>query len=363
MAAAAHRRPLTRWFFPALLALATAVALAPAAHASPQSSTRLPNWKLVTSPGDTEWIGLAVIDRQVAWAGSLDSRLVKTLDGGRSWQDVTPPGVAGVVPGFHDIAAFDANHVVAMRVGPGSASRIYRTENGGRTWRRTFQGPRDDQFFLDSMAFYDKQHGLAVSDPVGGKFVVLSTSDGGRSWTQLPSDGMPAALPGEYGIASGTSMTTEGNDAWFGTAGAAARVFHSRDGGHTWDVRTTPISHTAGNGAGVISLAFRTDDHGLAVGGDLDDPADNAVVAAFSVNGGPWTASLSQPPGEHGSVAWLPFTPFGAVAVGSSGSDVSYDAGRHWTHFDDGTFDTIACAHDGSCWAVGQNGRVGVLQR
>ena len=352
-----------RWLIAALGALVLAVGIAPAAQATPHRTGHLPSWQLVTSPGDTSWIGLAVIDGQVAWAGSLDSRLVKTLDGGRSWQDVTPPGAVGVVPGFHDIAAFDANHAVAMRAGSGAASQIYRTENGGRTWRLTFQGPPDDQFFLDAMAFNGKQHGLAFSDPVDGKFVVLSTSDGGRSWTQLSSDGMPAALPMEYGIASGTSMTIEGNDAWFGTASAAARVFHSRDGGHTWDVRTTPISHIAGNGAGVISLDFRTAKLGLAVGGDLEDPDDNAVVAAFSVFGGPWTASLSQPPGLHTGVAWLPFASFAAVAVGSSGSDISYDAGLHWTHFDDGTFGTIACAHDGSCWAVGDNGRVGVLHR
>jgi photosystem II stability/assembly factor-like uncharacterized protein len=364
MAAIARRRRLIQWLFTPLLALVTAGVLAPTAHANPQFMTRLPSWKLVTSPGDAWWIGLAVIDRHVAWAGSLEGSLVKTLDGGRSWQDVTPSAAVG--GSIHDIQAFDADHVVAMRIGSGAASQIYRTGNGGRTWRLTFQGPPNDQFFFDAMAFSDNRHGLAVSDPVDGKFIVLSTSNGGRSWMRLPSAGMPAALPGEFGIASGTSLTIAGNNAWFGTCCAAARVFHSRDGGHTWHVRTTPISHTAADGSGVFSLAFRTRNLGLAVGGDLDhpdDPADNAVVSAFSLFGDPWAASLSQPPGLHTGVAWLPFTTLGAVAVGSSGSDVSYDAGLHWTHFDDGTFGTIACAHDGSCWAVGQNGRVGVLQR
>jgi photosystem II stability/assembly factor-like uncharacterized protein len=353
--------------FAPLVTSVTAVGVAATAHASQQSISKLPSWRLVTSPGDTWWIGLAAVDRNVAWAGSIDSKLVKTLDGGRSWQDVTPPAAAAFHdPGFHDIEAFDANHVVAMHVGPGAASQIYRTDNGGRTWRLTFQAPPDDRIFFDAMAFYDGQRGLAVSDPVDGKFVILSTSDGGRSWTQLPASSTPAALPGEGVVASGTSMTTAGNDAWFGTCCAGARMFHSHDGGHTWDVRNTPISHTAADGSGVISVAFRSDNLGLAVGGDIDhpdDPNNNAVVAAFSLYDSAWTASLSQPPGERGSVTWLPFTSFGAVAVGSSGSDISYDAGLHWTHFDDGYFGTIACAHDGSCWAAGQDGRIGVLQR
>ena len=32
------------------------------------------------------------------------------------------------------------------------------------------------------MTFFDKQHGLALSDPVNGKFRIISTNDGGMSW-------------------------------------------------------------------------------------------------------------------------------------------------------------------------------------
>jgi photosystem II stability/assembly factor-like uncharacterized protein len=296
------------------------------------------------------------------WIGSYEGTILRTINGGRDWSDVTPAGATS--DGFfNDLAAFDANHADAMAAGPGQTSRIYRTDNGGRSWRLAFQGPDDPLFFLDAMSFFDNQHGLAFSDPIDDKFVILSTSDGGRSWVQLPSDGMPAHLPGEFGIASGTSMTTTGHDVWFGSGGAAARIFHSRDGGRTWDVRTTPISHAPEHGAGVVSLAFRTQALGLAVGGDLQDPDNNAVVAAFSLFGSPWTASARQPTGVRPGVAWLPGTFTTAVTVGFSGSDVSYDAGLHWTRFDDGSYNSIACSGDGSCWASGENGRVAVLQR
>ena len=51
-----------------------------------------------------------------------------------------------------------------------------------------------------------------------------------------------------------------------------------------------------------------------------------------------------------------------ALPVGLSGSDVSYDSGAHWTQFDTGQFDTVACTKGGACWASCDLCRVAVLQ-
>ena len=71
------------------------------------------------------------------------------------------------------------------------------------------------------------KRGLAVSDPVDGKFRIISTDDGGRSWEVLPDDGMPDST-GEFNFAaSGDCLVIAGNHAWFGSGGAASRIFHS----------------------------------------------------------------------------------------------------------------------------------------
>jgi len=59
----------------------------------------------------------------------------------------------------------------------------------------------------------------------------------------------------------------------------------------------------------------------------------------------------------------VPHTLATVIAVGLTGSDVSFDAGLHWHTFDTGQFDTVSCAPDGSCWASGDLGRVAILQR
>ena len=84
------------------------------------------------------------------------------------------------------------------------------------------------------MDFFDGgRRGLALSDPVDGKFRIAATDDSGRSWHVLPTDGMPPAVAGEFAFAaSGTCLVTSGGrDAWFASGGGASRVFHSRDGG------------------------------------------------------------------------------------------------------------------------------------
>jgi photosystem II stability/assembly factor-like uncharacterized protein len=344
--------------------LATAVlwaGVAPRAQASPSGGQRpSPSWSLRPTGTTNHFRGLAPVSRTVAWLGGYQGAVLRTVDGGRSWRNVGPRGASTLQ--FRDIAAFDAHHAVAMAAGSGNASRLYRTSDGGRNWRLSYQNHNPAAFF-DCMSFSDPWHGLVVSDPVAGRFRILSTSDGGRSWTVLPNAGMPAALPGEAGFAaSGACLTTWGRDAWFGSGGGStARVFHSRDGGLTWDVRRTPI--TSGPSAGVFALAFRTPLFGVAVGGDFAAPSAAAQVAAYSYFGLPWRTPPSRPSGYRSGLSWVPYTVATLIAVGLTGSDVSYDAGQHWSTFDTGQFDTVSCATDGACWAAGDLGRVAVLRR
>lgn len=345
----------------ALLTAVVTIEVAPAAHANTPSRQRLPSWHMVSSPSGATYFSIAAVSRQIAWIGSDDGTVLRTADGGQSWRDVSPPAVSGFH--FRDLEARDANRAVAMTAGPGSDSRLYATSDGGRSWRLAYEAS-DPATYFDAMAFFDSQRGLVFGDPINGKFEILSTTDGGDTWAIVPNAGMPAAQPNEYGFADGGPMTTAGRDAWFGSGGSVSRMYHSHDGGLTWDVKTTPIlSGSAEGTAGVYGLAFRTANLGLAVGGDFLTPDVTSHVSAVSYLGGPWTSPASEPSGVRSAAAWLPFTLATAVTVGINGSDVSYDAGQHWARFDDGEFNTVGCAADGACWAAGDAGRVAVLRR
>ncbi|WP_157440527.1 WD40/YVTN/BNR-like repeat-containing protein [Actinokineospora inagensis] len=317
-------------------------------------------WRLSSTGSDARLRGLSVVSDKVVWASGSGGAVLRSIDGGRTWSRSSPPDTAALE--LRDVEAFDARTAVAMSIGPGDQSRLFRTNDGGAHWVEAYRNAEPTAFF-DCMAFFDRQHGLVLSDPVDGKFRVLSTEDGGRSWAVLPTDRMPAALDGEFAFAaSGQCVSVSGSrDAWIATGGGArARVLHSSDRGRSWTVGDTVLASNAS--AGVFATAFRDRDHGIAVGGDYAKP-DGAVDALGTTRDGgrTWRKPASAPQGYRSGVTWYPFLPTVAVAVGPTGSDLTVDDGRTWRSFDKGSFDTVDCASDGSCWAAGEHGRVARL--
>lgn len=326
------------------------------------TTPRDPDWRLHDTGATVRLRGLAAISERVAWASGAAGTVLRTVDGGRNWRQVGP---AEVSLELRDIEAFDADHAVALSIGPGDQSRVYRTDNGGRTWTETFRNT-DERAFYDCLAFSDRNHGLALSDPVDGRFRILSTSDGGRTWEVLPTAGMPAALDGEFAFAaSGTCLVTADRSAgraWFATGGgASARVFHTDDRGRTWRVTASPVP--SGPSAGIYSLAFRDARHGIALGGDYTTPASAPDGAATSHDGGrTWTPARSQPGEYRSGSAWVKRGGWLTLAVGPTGSDLSLDGGNHWRRFDSGSFDSVDCTPGGHCWASGEQGRIASLR-
>jgi len=318
-------------------------------------------WHDVATGSTASLRGISAVSANVVWASGSVGTVLRTLDRGATWQAVGPPGTDTLQ--FRDIEAFGPNKALILSIGNGTDSRIYRTTDGGQTWTLAFENT-DPNAFYDCMTFFNRKVGLALSDPPDGlKFRVIKTTDGGQTWNVVDPAGMPDALAGEFAFAaSGQCITSNhGRRAWFGSGGSAqARVFTSRNRGRTWTVSATPLN--SGPSAGINALAFRSQQHGLAVGGDFAVP-DNSPnnFAATRNGGGSWDLLTGAPPEYRSGAAWVNGNT--AIAVGLTGSDVTRNKGRTWTGFDDGSLHTIDCANPNACWASGANGRVAYLTR
>jgi photosystem II stability/assembly factor-like uncharacterized protein len=326
------------------------------------------SWDETVTDSDQSFRGLDAVDRRTAWVagGSLTKggpgKVFRTTDGGQNWEDVSPPDTGGL--SLRDVEARSATTALVLAIGPGDASRIYRTTDGGATWETAFVND-DPAAFYDCMAFFPGgRRGLALSDPVDGKFRILATDDFGRSWSVLPSEGMPAA-PDEFGFAaSGDCLVTARHTAYFGSGGGAARVFRSDDHGLTWTASDSTIP--AGDAAGVFALTFRTPQQGVAVGGNFDDAANGVDAVATTRDGTVWhnAGDLTHLAED---VAYLPGHRHPLIATGESdpvmGTSVSVDGGQTWNRVSDLGYHTLDCTHDGSCWAAGGSGRVARLVR
>ena len=178
---------------------------APAPPALAQGTTSA--WAPQRSSADTELRGLSVLSDKLAWASGAKGTVLRTIDG-ENWTALPVPGAEAY--DFRDIEAFDANTAIVMGAGPGAASRMYRTRDGGATWQLLVVN-QEPEGFWDAMAFWDKYNGIVFGDPVRGAFSILLTTDGGESWQPVSDPKGLAALPQEGAFAaSGTCLSVGG---------------------------------------------------------------------------------------------------------------------------------------------------------
>jgi photosystem II stability/assembly factor-like uncharacterized protein len=324
------------------------------------STAGLAQWAPQPSGTSARFRGVSAVSKTIAWASGSGGTYARTTDGGATWQSAVVPGASQL--DFRDVQGVDADTAYLLSIGPGEASKIFKTIDGGRIWTLQFTNKNPKAFF-DAFAFWDARTGIAMSDPVDGRFILIKTTDGGGTWKELPGDNLPRAIEGDGGFAaSGTCIAVEGKkNVWFGSGGAAtARVFRSTDGGDTWRDAATPI--TAGNASsGIFSIAFKDDRNGVIVGGDYKKENEGGKNVATSTDGGAtWSlAKGQQPSGFRSAVAYVAGTrgPM-IVAVGPSGSDYSVDNGASWVSLGSDGFHAASFAGGDAGWAVGEGGRI-----
>jgi photosystem II stability/assembly factor-like uncharacterized protein len=336
----------------------TAASAAAVARSAP---ARTPRWTPQTSGVTARLRGVSAVNDRVAWASGAGGTVLRTADGGAAWQTLSIPDAAGL--DFRDIDAIDARTAYTLSIGPGPASRIYKTIDAGATWALQFTNENPKAFF-DAMAFWDEAHGLVIGDSVDGRFDILTTRDGGKTWTRVPHDTLPPALSNEGAFAgSGTNIAVSGRgDAWIGTgASTRCRVLRTADGGTTWKIAETPVAASAS--AGIFSVAFKDPRHGLTVGGDYRKETEAVDNAAGTADGGATWTAVKGLAGFRSVVAHVPGSKASWIAVGPSGADMSDDDGRTWRALEGSGYHAFSFSRSGRTgWGVGERGSIGILK-
>ena len=326
--------------------------------------------------------GIHAVGDGVVWASGTGGTVLRSQDSGFEWQQcATPPGAEKL--DFRAIWAWDDQAAIVMSSGPGTLSRLYKTTDGCASWRLLYTNPDKDGFW-DAMVFQSREQGFVLGDPVGGRFVFLTTRDGGTTWSTSASPDL-AAQDGATGVfaASNSSLLGGARERrLFGTAGA-----YVYEQSHTfaadfaaigpkkpmpvtehWKKTRLPLA-SAGAAAGVFSLGYHSLDHSgygftiAAVGGDYSKPTERTGTAAWSNDGEHWTASTILPGGYRSAVAWDADLKLW-IAVGPNGSDISRDDGHTWQPLEHapanigkgGEWNALSLP-----WAVGPHGRIAKL--
>lgn len=177
------------------------------------------------------------------WAPSRDRGVYKTVDGGRTWtQSLTIDTLTGVVdlvmdptdPNTLYAAAYQRLRTTWGFNGGGPGSGIYKTMDGGATWRRLHNGLPDGDIGRIGLAIA-RTNGHIVMATVehasrGGTY---RSEDGGESWARVsPENPRPMYYSHIY-----IDPTTD-QRVWI----LAEPILKSENGGRTW--RRMPTSPT-----------------------------------------------------------------------------------------------------------------------
>jgi hypothetical protein len=130
-------------------------------------------------------IGPSKKDVNVIWTGSDDGLVHVTRDGGKTWSNVTPPGMPefGRVSQI-DASAFDAGAAYVSVRRPlldDKSPYIFRTKDYGRTWTKIVNGIRAD----DWVHVVREDHRRAGMLYAGTQHGVYLSYDDGQTWESL----------------------------------------------------------------------------------------------------------------------------------------------------------------------------------
>ncbi len=188
-----------------------------------------------------------------------NGRIIRTVDGGKSWKDVSPPQGSYTSAGFYIL---DANTAWAIphqeECGVSCEAIIWRTVDAGESWQASqplcIKGDCGIDFQVLAeriqpvqLAFEDADNGwllvtiqhLMMQD----RYRIYRTSDGGDTWTMV-SD----TATGPMAFKAAGLLYTDENTAWLGVnqVGGAEQlskamiIYNSLDGGKLWKTYNLP---------------------------------------------------------------------------------------------------------------------------
>lgn len=265
--------------------------------------------------------GLSIVDDKTAWISGSKGYIALTTDGGQTWAWQQVKGYENA--DFRSIEAFSDKEAIIMS--SGTPALILKTVDGGTSWQLKYRNA-DTAYFLDAMAFANKQHGYVLGDPIKNKFLLLETQDGGNTWSTFKKQ--PDALPGEAAFAaSGTCMRVDNNTIDIVTGGKYSRMLAYIDSENYWLSGTTGLTEGKPS-QGAFSLANNTSTQ-IFVGGDYSNDKKTDSVATYIIYccyANTINYAKTPPSGYQSCVEYINGSTF--LSTGTPGSDITTDGGK-----------------------------------
>ncbi len=256
----------------------------------------------------------------------------KSTDAGKTWKnvglvDTQQIGAVRIDPKNPDVVYVAA---VGHMSGPNAERGVYRTEDGGKTWKKVlFKSDRagavdialdplnPGTLYASIWQFVRKPWTFESGGPDGG---LWKSVDGGDTWKDITkNEGLPRGVVGRIGLAV---SPVKSESVWALVEAEQGGLFHSDDGGTTW--QKVNDKHEIKQRAWYYSRIFA-------------DPKSADTVYALntgffrSTDGGHNFATIQTPHSDNHDMWIAPNDPGRMIEANDGGANISFDGGKTWS--------------------------------
>ncbi len=204
---------------------------------------------ITIDPTDSQIIWLGTGENQSQRSASWGDGVYKSIDGGKSWKNMGLPNSQHI--GKILIDPRDHNTVYVASQGPlwsnGGNRGLYKTTDGGETWNAILQiskytGITDISFDPNNpdiiyAASYQRRRHVGILVAGGDESRIYKSSDAGKTWKKL-SRGLPSGNLGRIAIA----VSPQKNNVVYALISGATKddggFYRSENSGETWNMQS-----------------------------------------------------------------------------------------------------------------------------
>ena len=209
-----------------------------------------------------------------------------------------------------------------------STSAIYRTNDGGRNWKKTSLGGAHPS----TIAFADSLHGWAI-----GGDGVFSTVDGGKTWTRHWNDEMFSGYNDFHQLFALNKDTLWALKSFYYSNGGF--IFFSSDGGHLWEKQDFGFQADKANQLFFGEMVMKPSGFGL-ISAVIDHPDSSTMETVFfrTLDFGKHWQVIKSGNNIYPSLLsindslWLAYGYHQDTSQSVGYYAVSKDSGKTWTH-------------------------------
>ncbi|HYE55983.1 MAG TPA: hypothetical protein VD996_14125, partial [Chitinophagaceae bacterium] len=306
------------------------------------------NWKNISDKyfgGTIGAVAVAPSDESIIYVGEGENTMRGNVseglngmwrsdDGGRSWRNI------GLKEGRHIIRVIihPKNPDIAWAAvmghlfGPNEERGVYKTTDGGKSWKRTLYvnnqtGASDlvmepgnpNVFYAGTWRVIRTPYSLESGGEGSG---LWKSTDGGETWTNISTKkGLPKGIWGIVGVAVAPSNTDK---VYALVENASGGMFMSNDGGETWTL--TSSDNNIRQRAWYYTKVF------------VDPKNENLVYAPNvgfmrSRDGGRTWQGVRTPHSDHHDLWIDPSDGNRMIVADDGGAQISFDGGENWSTY------------------------------